>query len=186
MSEPRATPRPVPVEATEATNTETEVYKVVIRGTVDAVWREITKTDEAQQAIFNMKLDTPGLEPGAPIRMRTVNGKYTGVVGEVLAYDPPRRYSHTFRFTQYDDPPCVVTYELREVDGGVEFTLTSEKIPAGTKTAKQMKQGGKLIAETLKSIVETGRPSFGTRLLFVLFKLMEPFSPKTTRSELWP
>lgn len=162
------------------------VFRVFIRGTVDAVWREITRTDAPQRCMFNMQLHTPGLKAGAPIRMRTRSGKFTGVVGEVLEFDPPRRYSHTFKFTNYDDPPCKVTYELKPVDGGVEFTLICDDIPVGTKTAKDMCQGGTMIVNTLKAIVETGRPSFGVRMLYVLFRVMEPFSPKRLRSENWP
>jgi uncharacterized protein YndB with AHSA1/START domain len=166
--------------------TERAVFKVFIRGPIEAVWHEITRTDAVQRCMFNTRLHTPGLKPGAPIRMRTKNGKYTGVVGEVLEFDPPHRYAHTFRFTNYDDPPCKVTYELKEVTGGVEFTLFVDDMPAGTPTAKQMKQGGTLIVNTLKAIVETGRLPLGTRLLYVLFKVLEPFSPKRTRSENWP
>jgi hypothetical protein len=167
--------------------TERAVFKIFIRGTVEAVWREITKTDEAQGCFFNMWLDTNGLKPGAPIRMRTKSRKYTGALGEVIEFMPPRRYSHTFRFTQYDDPPCRVTYELKPVEGGVEFIMTLDDLPKGTKTAKQMMQGGTMIINTLKSIVETGRPSFGVRLLYnVVFPLSEPFSPKALRSENWP
>jgi uncharacterized protein YndB with AHSA1/START domain len=153
---------------------------------VEDVWREITKTDAVQGCMFNMRLHTPGLRPGAPIQMRTKSGKYTGVVGRVLEFDPPRRYSHTFKFTNYDDPECKVTYELVEVAEGVEFMLTIDDMPAGTRTAKQMKQGGTMIVNTLKAIVESGRPSFGTRLLYVLFAGMEPFSPKKMRVEHWP
>jgi uncharacterized protein YndB with AHSA1/START domain len=166
--------------------TERQVFTIFIRGTIDAVWREITKTDEPQGCFFNMWMDTTGLQPGAPIRMRTKSRKYTGAVGEVLEFDPPRRYSHTFRFTQYNDPPCKVTYELEPVEGGVEFTMILDDLPKGTKTAKQMAQGGKMIVGTLKSIVETGRPSLGIRLLYRVFPLLEPLSPKATRSENWP
>lgn len=166
--------------------TERAVFRVVIKGSIEDVWREITKTDEDQGCMFNMRLHTDGLAPGGQIRMRTISGKYTGVVGEILEFDPPRRYSHTFRFTNYDDPPCKVSYDLREVDGGVEFTLTLDDMPKGTKTAKQMTQGGTMIVNTLKAIVETGRPSFGTRLLYGLFKVMEPLQPKRCLSEHWP
>jgi uncharacterized protein YndB with AHSA1/START domain len=166
--------------------TESAVFRVFIKGTIPAVWHEITRTDAPQKCMFNMQLHTPGLKPGAPIRMRTKNGKYTGVIGEVLEFGPPRRYAHTFRFTNFDDPPCKVTYDLKEVQGGVEFTLTLEDMPKGTKTARQMMQGGTMIVNTLKRVVETGRPSFGIRTLYVLFKLMEPLSPKKTRSEYWP
>ena len=58
---------------------ERAVFRVLIRGTVDAVWHEITKTDSVQQCMFNMRLATPGLAPGAPMQMRTKSGKYVGV-----------------------------------------------------------------------------------------------------------
>src|SRR5262245_846969 len=123
---------------------ESAVFVVWIRGTVEAVWNEITKTTEPQGCFFNTQLHTPGLAPGQPMQMRTKSGRYVVAVGEVLEYDPPRRYAHTFRFTSNDDPPCRVIYELKELNGGVEFTMRLEDLPAGTVTAKQMKQGGAL------------------------------------------
>ena len=48
-----------------------------------------------------------------------------------------------------------------------------------------MMQGGNMITSTLKAIVETGKPSLGTRLMYVMFKFMEPFTPKKCRSENW-
>lgn len=160
--------------------------KVVIRGRIEDVWREITKTDEPQQAFFNARMHRIGLAPGSPIRMRTPDGRYTSVVGEILEVDPPRKLSHTLKFTAYDDPWCRVTYELRETPDGVEFTLTSEDVLPGTKTAKDMSRGGDFIANTLKAIVENGRPPLGTRILYGLFGLLAPFTPKASRSENWP
>ena len=124
-------------EAATPTETKRLVAKIFIAGSIDDVWNEITKTDELQGAIFNMRLHTDGLKMGGQIRMRTDDGRYTGVVGEILAWDPPHRYGHSFKFTNYDDPPCYVFYDLVEVEGGVEFTLTAEGVPVGTKTAKQ-------------------------------------------------
>lgn len=126
------------------------------------------------------------LEPGSKLAMRTPDGKYTGVVGEILEFRPPHRFSYTFRFTNFDDPPCKVSYDLEELAEGVQFTLTIEDLTPGTKTAKQMLQGGKLIVNTLRSVIETGRPSLGTRALYTMFKVMQPFSPKRCKSENWP
>jgi uncharacterized protein YndB with AHSA1/START domain len=162
------------------------VFRVFIRGSIQDVWREITKEGEPQKCMFNMRLETDGLKPGGQIRMRSASGKTTGVVGEVLECDPPHRYVHTFRFTQYDDPPCTVIHELKEVDGGVEYTLTHENVPTGSKTARQMNQGGTLICNTLKAVVESGRPSFGVRMLYRMFSLLEPLTPRKCRSEHWP
>ena len=165
---------------------DTAVFRVHIKGSIEKVWNEITKTDEPQKAMFNSVMHTTRLEPGAPIRMRTVNGKHTSVVGEVIEIDPPHRFVHTMRFTNYDDPPCKITYELKEVAGGVEFTLTVDDIPLGTKSAKQLLSGGKFIVNTLKGVVENGKPGLGVRILYQLFKLLAPFSPAQTRSERWP
>ena len=161
------------------------VFEIVIQGSIEAVWNEITKTDEPQGAIFNMQMHTPGLAVGAPVQMRTKNGKYTGMVGEVLEFDPPRRFVHTMAFTNYDDPPSTVEYDLEEVGDQVRFRLTVT-MTKGTKSAKQMKQGGTMIVNTLKRIVETGKPSFGVRMLYTMFRVLEPFSPKACRSENWP
>lgn len=68
----------------------------------------------------------------------------------------------------------------------MEFTLTVTEVPEGTKTAKQMAQGGNMIVNTLKRVIETGKPSFGIRMLYGLFKVLEPISPKQCRSEHWP
>src|SRR5579863_5081424 len=131
---------------------EKAVFRVVMRGSIENVWHEITKTDELQKCMFNMRLVTNGLRPGGQIRMQSPNGKYTGVVGEVLEFQPPHRYVHTFRFTQFDEPPCTVIHELKAVEGGVEYTLTHENLPVGTRTMKQMNQGGPMICNTLKAM----------------------------------
>ena len=160
------------------------VHKVFIEAPIEDVWRELTRRDAPHKAFFNMRMESD-LKVGSPFRMRTLNGRYTGVVGDVLEFDPPHRFAHTFRFTNYDDPPCRVTYELEPVQGGVEFTLITDDLEEGTSTAKQMKSGGQMICDSLKALVEKGDVPFGTRMMFVLFRLMEPFSPKKTLSEHW-
>ena len=160
------------------------VFKVMIRGTIEQVWHEITKRDEVQKCMFNMKLDST-LEVGSKMFMRSNDGKYTSVVGEVLEFDPPNRYAHTFKFTNHDDPPCRVTYDLKTVGDQVEFVMTTDQMEPGCKSTKQMMQGGTMIVETLKAMVETGKPPFKVRLLYGLFALLGPLTPKRCRSENW-
>ena len=163
------------------------VAQVFIAGTPEAVWHEITKTDSVQKCMFDTQLHTRSREPGSPFAMRTHTGRDTFVVGEILEWDPPHRYAHTFRFTCHDDPPCKVIYELREVEGGVEFLLVAEDVPDGTSTAKQMRGGLDSITKTLKAVVETGRPPFGVRMSYALFRVLIPLvMPKRCRSENWP
>jgi len=172
-----------PVESSH--KTEKAVFRIQIDGRIEDVWHEITKTDEAQGAFFNAWMHVDDFKPGATIQMRTKSGKYVIVIGKILEFDPPHRFSHTMRFTQFDDPECTVIYQLQEKDGGVEFTLTIPDLPVGTKSGKQMNTGGNWICKSLKAIVETGRPPLGTRMLYGLFGLMEPLSPKRTRVENW-
>lgn len=162
------------------------VFRTVIKAPVADVWREITRTDAPIKCFFNsrMHLSRAGLAPGSKMAMRTPDGRMTGVFGEILEVVLLRKFSHTFRFTNIDDPPCVVTYELREVPGGTEFTLTITQAVEGSKTLKQMTQGSTLICNTLKAVLETGRPSLGVRLLFFMIGLFP--APKKCKSELWP
>lgn len=163
------------------------VHKIFIAAPIDKVWQQITKRDGLQAQFFNSRLDTPGLEPGAPIRMRTgKEGKYTSVVGEVLEFDPPYTYSHTFKFTNLDDPYCKVTYKLKEVEGGTEFTLINEDMPAGTKTANYMEQGATFILNTLKGVVENGKPPLKYRLMLVMIGALSFTTPSKCKSENWP
>ncbi len=165
---------------------EKAVYEIFIEAPIEAVWAELVKTDEVLPFFFGSVCKTPGaLNVGVPMAMETTNGKYRSVVGTVLEFDPPNRYSHTFKFTGYDDPPCTVTYELQTVEGGTLFSLVTTNVPAGTKTENGMAQGGAFIVHTLKQLVENGRPNFGTRLMLGFMGLAQPFTPKACRSENW-
>ena len=162
------------------------MFRVVIDGSQQAIFEELTRTDRPLGAIFNARMHTTGLRPGGRMQMRTVSGDHTIVDGEVVEYDPPRRFVHYHRFTQMDDPVCKVTYELKPVTGGIEVTLTVDDMPAGTKTEAEMARGGPFILKNLKAIVETGRPPLGTRLMYALFGALEFVLPKKTRTEHWP
>jgi hypothetical protein len=164
------------------------VFRIVVNGTMEAVFRELTKTGEPQGAVFNavLTLDQPGLVRGRKMQMRTGSGKHAIVAGEVVEHTPPTRFAHTHRFTQYEDPSCTVVYDLKKVEGGVEVTLTVENIPEGTGTEKEMMKGGDFILGTLKAIVEDGRPPLGTRAKYWFFGALEFALPAKTKSENWP
>ena len=166
------------------------VFETFIRGTAEAVWAELTKTHEPQAAMFNAIMHAPEQAPGAPLQMRTKNGKFTSVVGEFLVIEPPRKLSHTLRFTAYDDPHTVVTYEIEPEAGdegeGVRFRLTVEGMLAGTKTSKSMMQGGPMICTVMKAVVETGKPPLWYRALGGVFEVLGAFTtPAKCKTENW-
>ena len=172
--------------ATADDDTNRTYFRVQINAPIHDVWAALTRTDAILPFFFNGVCRTPGLKEGAPIRMQSKDGKYTSVVGDVLEFDPPYRYAHTFRFTAYDDPPCIVRYRLEEKDGGTQFTLINENVPPGTTSEKYMTQGGTFITQNLKSLVETGRATGSGRFMLLIMGLFTPFTPKRCRSENWP
>ena len=176
------------VSAAPATSADNgrAVFRIVVAGSQQAIFDELASVDRPLGAIFNSCMATTGRKRGGRIQMRTVSGRHTVVDGDILEYDPPHRFVHTHRFTQFDDPACIVTYELKPVAGGIEVTLTVDDMPLGTKTAAEMTRGGDFILKNLKAIVETGRPPFATRLMYMMFGAMEFVLPARTKAELWP
>jgi len=162
------------------------VYTITIEAPIERVWAEITDTDKVLNCFFGNRLVTPGLELGAPIRMRTPNDKYTGVAGTVLEFDPPHRYSISFKFTHLDDPPCKLTYVLKEVDGGTEFTLIQEEMALGSKTEKTMNQGVNFVLQTLKADAEDRPLPFMSKFILFLCAITTPFMSKKSLKENWP
>ncbi len=165
-----------------------QVYKVVINAPIETVWNTLVKTDAVLPFFFGSVCETKnGLKPGRKIRMVTPDRKIAAVVGEVLEFSPPYRYSHTMAFTQYEgEPASTVTYELKEVPGGTEFSLVTTNVPAGTKSQKSMAQGGPFIVQNLKALAETGKPAFSGRMVMMLNPLMGMMTPKRCRIENWP
>lgn len=163
------------------------VFRIFIRGRIEDVWREIATVGVPLQGIFNAVMHTSAkMAAGVQMQMRTVSNRCAIVIGEVLECVPPRRFVHTHRFTQYDDPFTRVAYDLEEKDGGVELTLTVFEIPLGTATEKEMRRGGTFMLNNIKAIVETGRPPFSTRLMYWLFGKLEFILPRKTSVENWP
>lgn len=165
-----------------------QVYKTVINAPIETVWNTLVKTDEVLPFFFGAVCQTSdGLKLGRRMRMVTPDKKFAAVVGEVLEFSPPHRYSHTMAFTQFQgDAPATVTYELKEVAGGTEFSLITTNVPAGTRTEKSMAQGGPFITQNLKALVETGKPAFSGAMVMMLNPLMGLMTPKACRIENWP
>jgi len=163
------------------------INRTLINAPIDVVWSTLVATDKALPFFFGSICQTAnGLQAGAQYRMVHPNKKLAMVVGEVIAFDPPHVYSHTFQMTNIDEPPCKVTYALIEKNGGTEFTLTIENAIEGGKLFKEMASAQGFIGSNLKAICETGKPAFTGRMVGLLSPIFGLLGKKQQRIEHWP
>ncbi|MGJ8615842.1 MAG: SRPBCC domain-containing protein [Sulfitobacter sp.] len=163
------------------------ISRTFINAPIETVWSTLVATDTPLPFFFGAVCQTKdGLKPGAKMRMAHTNGKMAMVVGEVITFDPPHRYAHTFQMTNLDDAPCVVTYELREKDGGTEFDLIITDAIVGSKLHKEMLGAQGYIAKNLMAMAETGKPAFSGRMVTLLGPVIAIFAKKKQRIENWP
>lgn len=77
--------------------TKRAVFRIVINGTIEQVWHELTKQEgEPQAAVFNAWLHAQTLAVGKKMQMRTGDGKNVLVVGTITAFEPPTRFAPPF------------------------------------------------------------------------------------------
>ncbi len=172
---------------TEPNYAKANINRTFIEAPIETVWSTLVATDKALPFFFGSICQTKdGLKVGQRYRMVHPNKKIAMVVGEVIAFDPPNIYSHTFQMTNIDEPPCKVTYELVKADGGTEFSLTIENALEGGKLIKEMVSGQEFIGSNLKSICETGKPAFSGKMVGLLGPVFGLLSKKSQKVEHWP
>lgn len=163
------------------------INKTFIAAPIETVWSTLVATDKPLPFFFgSICQTTDGLTPGRRMRMVHPNGRIAMVVGEVLTFDPPCCYAHTFQMTNIDEPPCKVTYDLEAVEGGTEFTLTIGEALEGGKLYKEMVSAQGFIGGNLKAMAETGKPAFSGRMVGLLSPIFGMMAKKDQRLELWP
>ena len=165
---------------------EKQIYKVLINAPIETVWSELVNTTSPRPFFWNGSWDTPEFTSGNPYRISASDGKMIPVIGRILEMDPPRRLVTSFRLTNLPDAASTVIYELTEKNGGTEFTLVTENIVVGSKSEKSMASGAKFIVENFKAYVETGKVTFGARMMLAMYSLMTPIAPKSMSAENWP
>lgn len=163
-----------------------QVFKVHIEAPVETVWSELIKTTEPRPFFWNATWDTPEMAVGNPFRMVSGGGKIVAAIGKIVEFEPPHKMVHSFRLTAEQDEPSTVTYILEAVEGGTEFSVINENVLAGSKAEKSKAQGAEFIVKNFKSYVETGKVTFGARLMLAMFSLMAPMTPKAMSAENWP
>ena len=159
-----------------------KVFTIDIAAPVERVWQEITRTNTRCRPMFGTQLIVK-LEPGAPLRHRSMDGKYTFVAGEVVEVSPPTRFVHTFTFPNLPDAPTLVTWELVAIPSGTRLTVTHARFDGETKTYKSIDGGWPTILRLYKQMIETGDVGVGTKIQQALMGVFCFILPKALRTE---
>jgi uncharacterized protein YndB with AHSA1/START domain len=166
------------VSTTDVTTT-TQVYRVWIRATPQAIWDAITRPEWTERYGYGGRGEYD-LPPGTPFRhlasaeMRAGGAPEVAVDGEVLEADAPRRLVLTWRMLMDEEMAkegfTRLTYEIDEQEGGVSrLTLTHDltgapqlaAVVAGKFEAEGAGGGWAWVLSDLKSLLETGRGFHG-------------------------
>jgi uncharacterized protein YndB with AHSA1/START domain len=158
----------------EQTAVTTQVYRVYIKASPEAIWDAITKPEWTQRYGYR-GIAEYDLRPGGSYRvaaspeMQAMGMPAALLDGEVIEADPPRRLVQTWHALWDEDiaaeRPTRVTFEIEEDDGGVtRLTVTHELEGAPVHAAQvassaRLQQGGggwALILSDLKTLLETG------------------------------
>ena len=159
--------------ATQAKAT-TQVYRVYIRATPEAVWEAITQPEWSRRYGYGGDVEYD-LRPGGTYRahaseeMQAHGAPELAVDGEVLEADPPRRLVQTFRMLMDEGLAAEgftrVTYEIDPSEGGVtRLTLTHDlesaprlaALMAGEHEAEGAGGGWAWVLSDLKTLLESG------------------------------
>ncbi|MFZ0180614.1 MAG: SRPBCC family protein [Candidatus Dormiibacterota bacterium] len=153
----------------------TQVYRVYIKTTPQAIWDAITKPEWTERYGYCGRVDYD-LRPGGPYTgyssegMRAMGAPEVAVDGEVLEADPPHKLVQTFRMVM--DPAMAaqgftrVTYEIEERRNGVSrLTLTHELegapllavLMSGGMEDQGAGGGWSWVLSGLKTLLETGQ-----------------------------
>jgi uncharacterized protein YndB with AHSA1/START domain len=160
---------------TIATTGTTQVYRVYIKATPEAIWDAITKPEWTQRYGYGGRGEYE-LRPGGAYRgyssdgMRAHGAPELAVDGEVIEADPPRRLVQTWRMLM-DDRMVVegftrLTYEIEPRQEGVTRLTVVHELE-GAPTLQVLMSGGmedggagggwSWVLSSLKTLLETGQ-----------------------------
>ena len=162
---------------TTTTNVGTQVYRVYIRATPQAIWDAITSPEWTARYGYGGRAEwDPELKPGASYRglasdaMRSMGAPEVAVDGEVIEATPPHRLVQTWRMLMDDGLKAEgftrLTYELVETGGVTRLTVTHDLtgapslavLTSGAADDQPGAGGGgwPWVLSDLKSLLETG------------------------------
>jgi uncharacterized protein YndB with AHSA1/START domain len=159
---------------TTETSVTTQVYRVYIRATPEAIWDAITKPEWSARYGYGGKVEYD-LRPGGSYRAHAseeflaAGAPEVVIDGEVIEADPPRKLVQTWRMLMDEQMKnegfTRLTFEIEEGEDGVtKLTVTHEL--EGAPILAQLLSGGMedtgagggwaWVISDLKSLLETG------------------------------
>jgi uncharacterized protein YndB with AHSA1/START domain len=154
------------------TGVTTQVYRVFIKATPEAIWEAITKPDWTERYGYRGRSDYD-LRPGGSFRtvaspeMLALGMAEQLLDGEVIEADPPRRLVQTWRVLW--DPEMTaegftrLTWEIEAGDAGIATLTVTHELEGAPKVALQVAGevpdaggGWSWILSDLKTLLETG------------------------------
>ena len=165
-----------------ATTVTTQVYRVYIKATPEAIWDAIVEPEWTEKYGYG-GLAEYDLRPGGRFLQRpgAAMRAYPGIPdvivdGEVIEADPPRKLVQTFRMLMDADIASEgftrLTYEIDVIEGGASRLTVTHDLEKAPRLAfvvsgqlEDTGQGGgggwAWVLSDLKSLLETGSPLVG-------------------------
>ena len=164
------------------TSVTTQVYRVYIKATPEAIWDAITDPDWTEKYGYGGRAEFD-LRPGGAYKgftseaMRSMGSPDVAVDGEVIEADRPRKLVQTGRMVM--DPEMAeqgftrLTWEIEEGKGGVTKLTVIHDLEGAPKLATLVSGamedqgaggGWSWVLSDLKSLLETGKPFDKTEL----------------------
>ncbi|MCW2631101.1 MAG: hypothetical protein JWR88_63 [Pseudonocardia sp.] len=156
------------------TSVTTQVYRVYIKATPQAIWDAITKPEWTERYGYGGKAEYD-LRPSGAYRgytseaMREFGAPEVGVDGEVIEADPPRRLVQTWRMAMDDAMKAQgftrVTYEIEQRPDGISRLTVTHDLDGAPALALLMSGqmedqgaggGWSYVLSSLKTLLETG------------------------------
>ena len=157
--------------ATEKSST-TQVYRVFIKASAQAVWNAITKSEWVERYGYGGRAEFD-LRPGGAYRafasdaMKAHGSPDVIIVGEIVEADPPRRLVQTWH-PIWDpqseaEPPTRLTWEIDEQPGGMTRVTVIHDVAGAPGVARMVAGevpdaggGWSYVLSDLKTLLETG------------------------------
>ncbi len=156
------------------TTQTTQVYRVYIRATPQAIWDAITKPEWTEKYGFQTPVEYD-LRPGGAYRalaseaMKAMGTPDVAVDGEVIEVDPPHKLVQTWHARwEPVEGATRLTYEIAEGQGGVSVLTVTHELDGAPNLAAMVAGdvegaggGWSELFSDLKTLLETGKPLYG-------------------------